>query len=325
MAFFLFAVSGLLIFGGFALALYGADTIRSESGAMFAATGLGTVAAGLLLLGVTRIFVEVRRIRIAMEDGLALMAGGAAVAVVPPAAAPEPGPAVESGHGQAAVLAENAQRELDLGPPAPGVPAAGAMAASAAAAAGAAVAGGLADQLLQRTRRKMEDDEREAPGDEPTDEREAASIPAEGPEGAEPPPPAAAAPAQVDDDDDDLLRDVEAVMAPPPPAAPAPEPATPAFADMLDQTLGETPAAAETAPGGPPAAGEALPSPPGERTLAATYTSGENTYFMYADGTIEAETPIGRFRFFSMDELRNFVETGEGGIPLSPPAPPGAA
>jgi hypothetical protein len=26
-----------------------------------------------------------------------------------------------------------------------------------------------------------------------------------------------------------------------------------------------------------------------------------------------------------MDELRVFVETGEGGIPLSPAAPPGAA
>ena len=57
-----------------------------------------------------------------------------------------------------------------------------------------------------------------------------------------------------------------------------------------------------------------------ERTLVATYTSGDNTYFMYSDGAIEADTPTGRFRFASMDELRGFVETGTGGVPVEPGA-----
>jgi hypothetical protein len=60
---------------------------------------------------------------------------------------------------------------------------------------------------------------------------------------------------------------------------------------------------------------------PKARELVATYTSGEHTYFMYSDNAIEADTPQGRFRFASMDELRVFVETGTGGMPLAPPAP----
>ena len=48
----------------------------------------------------------------------------------------------------------------------------------------------------------------------------------------------------------------------------------------------------------------------------ATYTSGGNTYFMYGDGTIEADTPKGRYRFATMAELRHYAETGEGGVLL---------
>lgn len=322
MVFFLYAVSGLLVLGGFGLALYGADNIRTDSGAVFAATGVSAAASGLLLLATTRVLTELRKIRVALEDGLARgipVAG--AVAEAAPALAPAAPPPPASSRPE--VDMDEAQRELDLAPPA------GAMAASAAATAGAAVAGGLAGQLLQQSRRRDEDD---------------AAPPARPPVAA--PDVFGEAVARRIDEDDDLLRDPDAGTAKEPESADAPRDAGPArgdatpdaaFSDLLDQEMADGVADAAARDGGsalPPVPTqtplaeqepEPLPTRPAERTLAATYASGENTYFMYSDGTIEAETPIGRFRFGSMDELRVFVETGEGGIPLAPPAPPGAA
>lgn len=44
--------------------------------------------------------------------------------------------------------------------------------------------------------------------------------------------------------------------------------------------------------------------------VVGTYASGGNTYVMYANGSIEAETPRGRFNFDSLEELKAFVEAG---------------
>ncbi len=51
-----------------------------------------------------------------------------------------------------------------------------------------------------------------------------------------------------------------------------------------------------------------------EREVVGTYASGGVTYFMYGDQSIEAELPDGRHRFASMEELRTYLDTGEGGI-----------
>ncbi|MCZ8102686.1 MAG: hypothetical protein O9972_32930 [Burkholderiales bacterium] len=337
MVFFLYAVSGLLVLGGFGLALYGADNIRSDSGAVFAATGVSAAAAGLLLLAMTRVMTELRKIRVALEDGLSRAAAGAfasqgavvfpeeSMPATPPVApphlaspsAPQPHAAGPGSQAAAAAAAlehdldmDEAQRELDLAPPA------GAMAASAATAAGAAVAGGLAEQLLQRTRRRIEGDG-EAAGASPGPVQPVAQATAA----------AESLAPRAFDEDDDLLREPDVVATPEPVPASAEADVPSVFADVLD---GETAGAEAGGSGLPPPPSTAVeePAPPqqrAERTLAATYASGENVYYMYSDGTIEAETPIGRFRFVSMDELRVFVETGEGGIPLSPAAPPGAA
>jgi hypothetical protein len=45
-------------------------------------------------------------------------------------------------------------------------------------------------------------------------------------------------------------------------------------------------------------------------TVVGTYNSGGNFYIMYSDGSIEAETPAGKFRFTSLDELKDFIATG---------------
>lgn len=44
--------------------------------------------------------------------------------------------------------------------------------------------------------------------------------------------------------------------------------------------------------------------------VVGTYASGGNTYVMFSNGSIEAETPKGRFNFSSLDELKVFVESG---------------
>ena len=49
---------------------------------------------------------------------------------------------------------------------------------------------------------------------------------------------------------------------------------------------------------------------PVTRTVVGRYASGGNTYVMFEDGSIEAETPQGRFTFASLDELKAFVDGG---------------
>lgn len=52
----------------------------------------------------------------------------------------------------------------------------------------------------------------------------------------------------------------------------------------------------------------------GKPTVVGTYDSGGNHYVMFSDGSIEADTPNGVFRFGSLDELKDFIASGgEGG------------
>jgi hypothetical protein len=62
---------------------------------------------------------------------------------------------------------------------------------------------------------------------------------------------------------------------------------------------------------------EAAPEPESGAAVIGTYNSGDNRYVMYSDGSIEAETPQGMFKFKSLDELKEFIATGEGGIRLT--------
>ncbi|MCJ2063085.1 hypothetical protein MKK63_10225 [Methylobacterium sp. J-088] len=67
---------------------------------------------------------------------------------------------------------------------------------------------------------------------------------------------------------------------------------------------------------GPPAHLTPEPEPkpsapqPDTRTVVGRYASGGNTYVMFENGSIEAETPQGRFTFASLDELKAFVDGG---------------
>jgi hypothetical protein len=44
--------------------------------------------------------------------------------------------------------------------------------------------------------------------------------------------------------------------------------------------------------------------------VVGTYDSGGNHYVMYSDGSIEAQTPTGVFRFKSLEELKEFIASG---------------
>ena len=55
--------------------------------------------------------------------------------------------------------------------------------------------------------------------------------------------------------------------------------------------------------------GQEPPEPP-QRFLVGTYESGGNVYTMYSDGSIDAKTPSGDFRFASLEELKNFIAEG---------------
>lgn len=46
-------------------------------------------------------------------------------------------------------------------------------------------------------------------------------------------------------------------------------------------------------------------------TVVGSYASGGHTYVMFSDGSIEAETPEGVFKFGSLDELKTFIASGE--------------
>ncbi|MFH6785024.1 MULTISPECIES: hypothetical protein [Methylobacterium] len=95
--------------------------------------------------------------------------------------------------------------------------------------------------------------------------------------------------------------------------APHDEPAPPPVSQAAEPSPPPPP---EPAPPPPPPE-ELLPEEPPGKTVIGTYDSGGNTYTMYADGTIDAETPAGRFHFASIDELKAFRSAGGEGAARS--------
>ena len=58
--------------------------------------------------------------------------------------------------------------------------------------------------------------------------------------------------------------------------------------------------------------GEAAPDASQPPVVVGTYNSGDNKYVMFSDGSIEAQTPSGVFRFGSLDELKEFIADHQG-------------
>lgn len=253
---FIFALLSLMLtLGGGATALYGADLIRSESGLALTQAGVTMTSAGLLLMGLTAVLAELRKMRRLME------LEEAAPAPLPAPRAPVVMPAIDLPPLQQPAPAQ----PVDIPTPtsAPKIP---------------------------FSMRDIDPPERPLSG---------GGIPAE------------AMASLVSSTP--LVRGkggsggrVEPVASPAPPPPPPAEPAK----------------MAEASSGAPPASAVPATEPPtmvasdGPRRMLATYNAGGITYFMYSDGSIEADLTAGRHRFGSMQELRHYIETGEGGTPV---------
>ncbi|MHB2211253.1 hypothetical protein [Methylobacterium sp. CM6257] len=139
---------------------------------------------------------------------------------------------------------------------------------------------------------------------------ETASIPAAEPTGTEAPKPIRTEP--------DLTVPAPPAVAQEPSVQPEPEAPQPAGGISPEDDLFAAPeAASEPKEEAPPlrpsldTAPEPEPAPePAARNVVGRYASGGNTYVMFEDGSIEAETPQGRFTFASLDELKAFVDGG---------------
>ena len=84
-----------------------------------------------------------------------------------------------------------------------------------------------------------------------------------------------------------------------------------AYEDDYGDLLGRPPPVAAEAPvedKSPPAAEDA-PAPAGPAAhVMGRYEADGTTYTMYSDGSIEAQSPAGTYRFQSMAELKSFIE-----------------
>ena len=94
----------------------------------------------------------------------------------------------------------------------------------------------------------------------------------------------------------------------------------PKVAAAPEALLSEVPLRGTTEPGDAPderpapaaeaSRNDGLAEPSGKPTVVGTYDSGGNHYVMFSDGSIEADTPNGVFRFASLDELKDFIASG---------------
>lgn len=302
----------LMLIGGLAAMVQGIPFIRLEVGWTMVIAGTVGASAGAVLLGITAAVARLGRIERAL-DGRAPAARS--VADLAPA-----------GTGAAPVRASRSEPVLSpvlppipfpAAPPAPEPRPAEptGLGGGAALAAGAAVAAaGLAASELRLSRAEDADlptERHDAPPPEPpqhapiaqdsmTQESVTQDFPAHGPIAQEvvPPEPApheTAAHEPVPPPAEEPRLEPAQEVAPPPPAL---------------EPVAEAPAPPE-----PPH--EDRPEEPPGKTVIGTYDSGGNTYTMYADGTIDADTPAGRFHFASIEELKVFRNAGGEGAARS--------
>ncbi|HEX2555821.1 MAG TPA: hypothetical protein VHL98_19145 [Microvirga sp.] len=344
--FALVALALAMVAGGAWALVEGYGIIVLERGWALVIAGATTASLGLVLLGIAAAVARLGRIRrelVALREHMArpepnfpeppgrvdpvlavssgLLAGGGAepapvpAAPVPPApapAAPLPDLDPRSDDARRARREEAAQRrgrraERETAPLSAGTIAAG---AAAAVAAGAVVSAGIS---AMRGREEAGADQ-PASGDSAPALRSLDNPIPEGPVGDELLPdrdlgPAGAGAAPVTWP----VVPAKAAGAEPPafpagaestPEAPAPEPVLAPSGEEDAPFATREPVVPDTPPAGAPSAEAEDPA------VLGTYNSGGNRYVMFADGSIEAETPDGSFRFGSLDELKAFIAAG---------------
>jgi hypothetical protein len=172
-------------------------------------------------------------------------------------------------------------------------------------------AGGWRGLFSRKERRQGSPPPAEQPGIEPALEAQAQHTMADTDSSAAPQPGATQGPAAHaesiprtgDDWFDRALSGLDEVYEPSGPTAGKKSSHEERREDVLESNL-------EVAP--PPPAEEPPSSiPAAEPAVIGRYTSGNTTYVMFADGSIEAETPTGVLHFASLADLKVYVEGGQ--------------
>ena len=283
----LFALAAAMIIGGCAAVIQGFPYVRLESGLAMVIAGSVAASSGAVLLGLGVVALGFRRVERAI--GRVLTAGERHAA---PAAAPA-----------TAAAAAPASADADRTRLPPLLPAAPAF-----------IVPSVVEPAFDPERPRMEPSLELRADEARTAVPEAAAVEAAKPAPVEPDPVHAAPPVLAPEPslrletgapraqsaiapEDDLFA------APEPP----PEPREEVREEVREEIRAESPSlrpSLDTAP-------EPEPAPKlAARTVVGRYASGGNTYVMFEDGSIEAETPQGRFTFASLDELKAFVDGG---------------
>jgi hypothetical protein len=288
----LFALAAALVIGGSAAVVQGFPFVRLESGLAMVIAGASTASAGAILFGLGVVCLGLKRI----EKGLKMRREAEAGPV------PVPPPVSSLG----AVFPEPPRPSRPILPGLTGL-AAGALGGTAAATAEKRPSEPtFEDSLFAPAPPDPRQPELPIPAPEPEASPEAHRQGRQEPFLEEPPieEPHRERPAHAAEPDDGIAPEDDLLAGPvPPEPAPAAQAETeaPALRSSLD-------AAPETAAPEP----EEVAEKPA-REVVGKYASGGNTYVMYADGSIEAETPRGRFNFASLDELKAFIDAGGEG------------
>ena len=271
----LFALAAAMIIGGCAAVIQGFPYVRLESGLAMVIAGSVAASSGAVLLGLGVVALGFRRVERAL--GRVPAAGARPAPAAAPALASAPAP-VDEGRTR-------------LPPVLPAAP--------------AFIVPSVVEPSFDPERPRIEPslelraDEARAPFSEPGAVEAPKPVPAE-PAHAVPPvlvPEADRRPEPDAPTERAIAPEDDLFAAPEPPLREEPEKAAAEEPPALRPSL-DTPAEPE-------------PDPPATpRTVVGRYASGGNTYVMFEDGSIEAETPQGRFTFASLDELKAFVDGG---------------
>lgn len=273
----LFALAAAMIIGGSAAVIQGFPYVRLESGLAMVIAGSVAASSGAVLLGLGVLAVSFRRVARALEQAPTSGMRDAAPSIPP-------------------IVADEGRARPPILPAAP-----------------AFIVPSVVEPPFDPERPRLEpnlDRRPEAPSPVPAD------LPK--PVRAEPPPQPPIPP--VVPREPILPRAVPRLELP---EAPKPEPAQPTGVIAPEDDLfaaPESPPEPVAEPARPSPAPEPAPvapsiaadgaSKPETRTVVGRYASGGNTYVMFENGSIEAETPQGRFTFASLDELKAFVDGG---------------
>lgn len=324
----LLALSSVMILGGIAAVVQGFPYVRLESGLAMVIGGSTAASAGVVLLGLTAVVHRLLAIQRAVADRRAI-APQPVPAGLPAAAAPWADTAPEA-PVPAVPEVQPPERPSLVGTGGSGMGGAGMGGAGIGAAGLAGLSLGALRQGGRGSEPVFEDPAPQQPSaaepllpdllpeatPRPTAADDLFRAPEPAPTFPEPEPitlPESSAefPAEARED---ARNPAETLAAEPiglrsslDEPAPAPEPEVPAAAF---EPASEPVVVEPVPPEAEPEQGESEEAATEERHAVGSYASGANTYVMFSDGSIEADTPRGRFTFGSLDELKSFVNAG---------------